>query len=159
MLLCVLTLLPFDMLYAQPSERLQKIESLRHCSGGQSAIFNNIFWNNKYQGSTSHAYSNLYQSSTPAYSCIQNWTGGGTGNITSDPDLIDPTNGDFHLGTDSPCINVGLTFQGYFYKDMDGHYRGNTVVYGYYTAGPQTNGYLNTGYEADIGADEYAWLE
>ena len=31
----------------------------------------------------------------------------GTGNINADPLFVDPGNGDYHLGPDSPCIDVG----------------------------------------------------
>lgn len=54
---------------------------------------------------------------TPTYSCIGNGTGGGTGNITSDPMFIDPdgpdnnpatwADNDYHLQRGSPCINAG----------------------------------------------------
>lgn len=35
--------------------------------------------------------------STPSYSCIQGWTGGGVGNIKADPCFVDPLGGDYHL--------------------------------------------------------------
>lgn len=33
----------------------------------------------------------------PSYSCIQEWTGGGEGNISSDPFFADAANGDYHV--------------------------------------------------------------
>ena len=133
--------------------------ALLSCSGGYSWIANNIFWNNTYQGSASHAYSQLSLCSTPTYCCIQNWSGGGTGNITSNPGLADPSNGDFHLSSSSsPCVDAGYVLEGFSY-DMDGHLHGNDDVKDYYLY--QTgNGYLgwHTGDAPDMGADEFAWL-
>ena len=40
------------------------------------------------------------------YSDIQNYYSG-WGNIDADPLFVDPDNGDFHLGPDSPCIDAG----------------------------------------------------
>jgi predicted outer membrane repeat protein len=45
--------------------------------------------------------------SIPTYSCIKNWTGGGEGNIDESPLFVDAGTGDYHLRTDSPCINAG----------------------------------------------------
>ena len=43
------------------------------------------------------------------FCCVQGWTGdlGGTGNIGDDPLFVDPNNGDYHLQSDSPCIDAG----------------------------------------------------
>ena len=71
----------------------------------------------------------LYSSSEPNYSCIEGWSGGGTGNITSDPcfvsagywaDANDPNtvvapddpntvwvDGFYRLARNSPCIDAG----------------------------------------------------
>ena len=71
----------------------------------------------------------IYSSSTPSYSCIQDWAGGGTGNISSDPcfvkpgywaDVNDPNivvepndlnavwlDGVYRLKYVSPCIDAG----------------------------------------------------
>jgi hypothetical protein len=49
----------------------------------------------------------IYASSEPNYSCIQDWTGGRIGNINTDPCFVNPDNNDFHLLPDSPCIDAG----------------------------------------------------
>ena len=63
----------------------------------------------------------LYNSVDPNYSCIEDWTGGGTGNINSDPEFVDPNNDDYHLSYNSPCINTG---------DPAGDYSGQTDIDG-----------------------------
>jgi len=54
--------------------------------------------------------------STPIYSCIERWDGGGLGNTNLDPCFIEPgywdannlwVDGDYHLLPDSPCIDAG----------------------------------------------------
>ncbi|MHC4952200.1 MAG: hypothetical protein ACYTEU_14645, partial [Planctomycetota bacterium] len=44
----------------------------------------------------------IYLSSVPSYSCIQNWSAGGIGNISDDPLLIDYASGNYHLSFESP---------------------------------------------------------
>ena len=58
------------------------------------------------------------EGSTPTHSCIQNWTGGGTGNIALNPQFVDLDGPDddhntwednnYCLLPDSPCIDAGL---------------------------------------------------
>jgi hypothetical protein len=65
-------------------------------------IVNCILWANEApEGAEFH------ESSQPRYSCIQDWTGGGEGNIALDPHFVDPDNGDYHLKSWSPCIDAG----------------------------------------------------
>ncbi len=98
-------------------------------------IINCIIWGNSSPwpwGST------FYESTTPFYSCIQDWTGGGRGNISADPRFVDPANGDYHLQPGSPCIDAGSTY--YLLReyiiDVDGECR-------------------LAGSSVDMGSDEY----
>lgn len=66
------------------------------CKG---TILNSIIWNNKN--------GELNQSSAPTYCCILGWTGGGEGNISSDPLFLSTATGNFHLKEESPCVDAG----------------------------------------------------
>ena len=55
----------------------------------RGAITKCVIWEN--------APRQLESSATPTYSCIQDWTGGGVGNINSDPCFADPDADDYHL--------------------------------------------------------------
>ncbi len=74
---------------------------LYHCKG---FIANCIIWEN---AASTTSVNQLHYCSTPIYSCIQHWTGGGKGNISSDPRFVDASGGDYHLLQDSPCIDAG----------------------------------------------------
>jgi parallel beta helix pectate lyase-like protein len=97
-------------------------------------IINCIIWGNTAEISDDH----IKDSSTPSYSCIQNWAGGGIGNINSDPKFKNPSSGDFHLQSDSPCIDNGYLYYytGDEFYDIDNECR---------LFGPSV----------DIGCDEY----
>jgi len=71
---------------------------LRNCDES-ATITNCIIWGNDP--------CQLVDSSTPTYSCIEDWSGGGTGNINSDPCFVDSANDDYHIQPISPCINEG----------------------------------------------------
>lgn len=73
-------------------------------------------------------------SSIPNFCCIEDWVSGGTGNISSNPQLAEPGIGQFHLMTGSPCIDAG-TDSG-LAVDMDKEARPYNALY-------------------DMGADEY----
>ncbi len=91
---------------------------LGRCDG---TISNCIIWGNSAEISGDQ----LFETSIPTYSCIQDWTDGGTGNISSDPFFADAANGDFHLKSEygrwdpnewvydtvtSPCIDAGIPY-------------------------------------------------
>ncbi len=76
-----------------------------------STVTNCIIWGNVGQGL--QAPSDL---STIRHNCIQDWTAGGVGNISSDPRFVDLYGPDMILGTadddlrlraDSPCLDAG----------------------------------------------------
>lgn len=89
-------------------------------------ISNCILWENK----AGVSYDQLLSSSRVSYSCIQNWTGGGEGNISSDPQFADvssadPANWDLHLTAGSGCIDAGTNspIGGLPETDLDGNPR------------------------------------
>jgi hypothetical protein len=65
------------------------------------------------------------------YSDIQGWTGGGTGNISSDPQFVNATSGDYHLKPGSPCVDTGTTV-GAPATDIEGTARDATPDMGAY---------------------------
>jgi hypothetical protein len=113
-----------------------------HNDYGDLSILNCIFRENV--ASTAGGGDHLKDCPTPTYSCIEEWTGGGTGNITSDPLFADSQEGDFSLLLASPCIDAGGTAAG-LSEDYDEESR------------PQDWGALGAagdGSNIDIGADE-----
>jgi PKD repeat protein len=83
-----------------------------------------------------------YGNSTLNYCCTTP-DPGGIGNITNDPAFVDPSNGDFHLQSNSPCINVGNNAYVNEATDLDGNPRivGGRVdigAYEFHTTGPLT---------------------
>lgn len=94
-------------------------------------IINCILWNNN---------DDLSGGCSATYSCIEDGDGCGTnGNIDSDPCFVDADANDFHLLSNSPCINAG---------DPNGNYNGQTDI----DNQPRVfNG------RVDMGADESAW--
>lgn len=101
-----------------------------------AAIKNCIIWNN--------SYGSVFSSREPVYSCIQSWGLGGEGNLSADPMLRDPEEGDFHLLPNSPCIDAGGKVE--LSRDMDQDPRP------YDSVNWETRG---DGSDYDIGADEY----
>jgi hypothetical protein len=87
----------------------------------------------------------------PTYSCIQDWTAGGTGNVALDPDFVDPNgpdgdpsttwDNDYRLASISVCIDRGNNDAHTFPRlDKDGNLR---IAYG------------NRSLTIDMGAFEY----
>jgi len=110
---------------------------IAYCYG----VRNCILW-----GNLAESDPQLY-SSYPMYACcIQGWTGTGSLNINYNPQLFDPSNGNFHLKPTSPCIDAGEFISG-LTKDFEGD---NRPFNGY--SGPEPRG---DGSDFDIGADEY----
>lgn len=76
------------------------------------SITNCIIW-----GNTSPTGPQVHDSLTPTYSCIQDWTGGGTGTIALNPQFVDPDgpdddpntveDNDYRLLPTSVCIDTG----------------------------------------------------
>lgn len=82
---------------------------LSHCS---ASIENCVLW-----GNTANSGAQLSLSNVPQYSCIQDWTGGGAGNIASFPCFVDQDgidnnpaayqDNDYLFRANSPCIDAG----------------------------------------------------
>jgi len=104
-----------------------------------ASIQNCILW-----GNTAFEGAQLRGGSPPEYSCIQDWNGGGPGNITLDPQLAGTQNGDLHLQATSPCIDAGRLVQD-LPEDFEGHTRG-------FDGSAEARG---DGSDYDIGADEF----
>ena len=76
----------------------------------QGTIANCIVWGN----TATSGPAQLNESSTPTYSCIQNWRSGGTGNIAADPLFATGPLGGYYLNqiaagqaAQSPCVDAG----------------------------------------------------
>jgi hypothetical protein len=81
---------------------------LYSCNGPKT---NCIIWGNSTYSGTSEQ---LDESTAPTYSCIQDWTFGGVGNIDTDPQFVSGPLGDYYLsqilagqGSDSSCLDAG----------------------------------------------------
>ncbi|GEM_PF-1235626 len=103
------------------------------CSLSGCTVINSIVWGHEGEDFGGHGYQAIY---SDIEMCLP-----GEGNICEAPHFVDPASGDYHLQSDSPCIDAG-TDAG-VYTDIDGDTR------------PQGEGF-------DIGADEYVptkvWL-
>ncbi len=85
--------------------------------GCQAETRNCIIWGNRAPGGVGTVPAPIYLSDPPTYSCIQDWTAEGEGNIAEDPRFVDydgPDNkvwtcedNDYRLLPDSPCIDAG----------------------------------------------------
>ena len=84
-------------------------------SGGSiwGTLKNCILWENSANNRDASVYS-----CTITYSCWPEGTNG-TGNISTDPCFVDAASGNFHLATNSPCIDAGIMASGVT-EDFDG---------------------------------------
>jgi hypothetical protein len=108
----------------------------KYSTSGVATISNCILWGNDT--------GQLNNNCTATYSCIQNWTGGGT-NISSDPCFVyaGDTN-DYHIARNSLCIDAGDAGQSYDGEtDIDGEPR-------------VMDGDGNDSEIVDMGADEFS---
>jgi hypothetical protein len=72
-------------------------------ANSQGDFQNLIVWDNE----AGFSGSQIAFSTSPTYSCIQNWTQGGVGNIIQNPDFIAQGAGDYRLDGGSPCVDKG----------------------------------------------------
>ncbi|GAI36850.1 unnamed protein product, partial [marine sediment metagenome] len=77
-------------------------------------------------------------SSVPYYdlSDFQTGTNQELNGISADPKFIDPDNGDFHLQSDSPCINAGVELLGFNDANSPWPYNGSAPDIGRYESAP-----------------------
>jgi hypothetical protein len=111
--------------------------------GVSGGTFNNciIYYNTASSG-------NNFGSGTLNYCCTTPMPVGGVGNITNVPGLVDPSV-DFHLKSDSPCINSGNNLYVTTATDLDGNVRivGGPVDIGAYE------------FQSPGSRISYAWLQ
>jgi hypothetical protein len=90
-----------------------------------------------------------YFNSSLNYCCTAQLPDTGIGNITNAPLFVDLVNGDFHLQSNSPCINSGNNSYVTLTNDLDGNprIRGGTVDIGAYE------------YQTPTSVISYAWLQ
>jgi len=109
-------------------------------------ILNCVIWGNTQAGSRAQ----IEESNTPLFSCVQDWIGGGRGNISDAPHFVDAEGGNYRLQVDSPCIDTGANFYWFAWpqRDLDGNCRlwGKRVDMGCYEYGssPDSDGDLLT---------------
>lgn len=82
--------------------------------GGGLADCDGVVRDNIIYFNTSPQDPQIFRGSVPTYSCIQDWTGGGEGNISDDPLFVSGQFGEFYLSqtasgqsAQSPCVNAG----------------------------------------------------
>ncbi len=109
----------------------------------------NGFVNNCIVLSNSAPTGSNYFSSTFAYCCTTPLPTNGLGNITNAPLFVNPAAGDFHLQSNSPCINAGYNPYVSITNDLDGNPRisGGTVDIGAYE------------FQNPASIISYAWLQ
>lgn len=84
-------------------------------------ISNCVIWGN----TAPRGGNQIYESRAPSFSCIQDWSGGGEGNVADDARFVDGAGGDYHLQGESPCIDAGANYHWLTWPqhDLDGKCR------------------------------------
>ncbi|MHC5183829.1 MAG: BACON domain-containing protein, partial [Planctomycetota bacterium] len=103
--LCEGTITNCTIVYNYTEPGISEGGGLAFCNG---QITNCILWGN-WDGIWGLGGQVIGADPIITYSCIQNWTGGGTGNISGNPMFADPSPApyDLHLLAGSPCIDAG----------------------------------------------------
>jgi serine protease len=98
-------------------------------------ITNNLYGINNWPLTPTISYNNVWDNITKNYVGILPDPTGTDGNISVNPMFVDPSNGDYHLQTDSPCIDAGdpdsENFLDFPDTDLDGNPRiidGDSIV-------------------------------
>jgi len=115
-------------------------------------IMNNciVYYNSAPVGSNYYYnYDGLAVGGYLTYCCTTPLPTNGTGNITNEPFFVDLASGDFHLQSNSPCINAGNNSFATNSTDLDGNPRisGGTVDIGAYE------------FQNPASVISYAWLQ
>jgi hypothetical protein len=109
-----------------------------------SALYNCIVYSN-----TAPTNSNYDTSDSFVFCCTTPLPTNGANNIASDPLFLNPFGGDYHLQSNSPCLNSGNNAYVTVTNDLDGNPRivGGTVDIGAYE------------YQTPSSVISYAWLQ
>jgi hypothetical protein len=99
-------------------------------SGAEACTLNNCI----VFGNTPANHESIYGASTLNFCCTSPLPEGGVGNITNTPSFVDPASHNYHLQSDSSCINAGDPSHVPTGPDLEGNPRisGGTVDIGAY---------------------------